>query len=691
MFTVALLSSDSRLTIEIQSWIRQMADKVRLECFRSVDELRDALDGKTPPPLGKDGKPDENYKRDLRTVLVDIDMISSRPIAWLQEVRKMVDERKPPDAVKAKMLVMAYEAGLHRADQLQSDPVDDLILKPLDRTLLLQKIEFMVADETRVNPSFLFRQKTQLTIEVGKDIVIDEISDFAISMRNPGPLSEGLYAMIHCDVFGAKGQRRVLGRVFESAKHPVREGEYVVRFSFFGITADQLANVKKFVRAQQTTIRKGQPNAPKAKPPAAAAGALFQKMRRVAVIDMDPEILNEVKSAVETGFKSVNVRPIASYTRLLADLKKFMPEGQKPTTTPAQQAQVFASKPAATGIPLDSAFPGGRKLTVIVRGGSYELLRFDPHLLKHDIVLGRPSTDWLQTPSAFYNSIDREDRELFEEFVACVESGASGKTAFRLIDSAGRTSYIEAVGTQEKSGAADGISLIRVEMNEIDINKYRELATPSAGAGAASNNPNFFKFDAILVDASFVKPDPAKWYERLVETLRAANILGADEQPPKVLVMADPKSRVRPEDFRLKGITDFAYKPLDRRLIVQKMQAFMPMLQLTRDPEFSAYVPCEINAKLGKEVHMNELAEFGLAITQPSPFKERIFMRFYSRLFGDEGGWIAGRCHTCEKGNDDTYKCNFMFFGPTDDLLQRIRRWIREDYVAKKEGEAKRA
>jgi hypothetical protein len=102
-------------------------------------------------------------------------------------------------------------------------------------------------------------------------------------------------------------------------------------------------------------------------------------------------------------------------------------------------------------------------------------------------------------------------------------------------------------------------------------------------------------------------------------------------------------------------------------------------------------VPCEVNAKLGKEVLMSELSEFGLAISQPSPFKERIFMRFYSRLFGDEGGWIAGRCHSCEKDNHDTFKCQFMFFGPTDDLLQRIRRWIREDYVAKKEGDQKRA
>jgi hypothetical protein len=107
---------------------------------------------------------------------------------------------------------------------------------------------------------------------------------------------------------------------------------------------------------------------------------------------------------------------------------------------------------------------------------------------------------------------------------------------------------------------------------------------------------------------------------------------------------------------------------------------------------------------MAKDVRMVEVSEYGISIVHPAPFREGVFMRFFSPLFGEHPDGIIGRCNYCEKTEADhggvggaaggaagashhaTYHCNFILFGAHDELLRRIRSWIREDYVHKKEG-----
>jgi hypothetical protein len=255
-----------------------------------------------------------------------------------------------------------------------------------------------------------------------------------------------------------------------------------------------------------------------------------------------------------------------------------------------------------------------------------------------------------------------------------------------MLDPHGRAFNIEATGSLDKSGG-DNASLIRVDLRELDTEQWSKVMSEATAMG---KDPAAFRFDTILIDGLLIRPDPQTWYENLIELLRKTRVLGPEDQPPKIFVLADPKSNLRLDDFRQKGIADYSLKPLDRRAMILKYQAFVPGLVTLRPPENPPFVPCELHAKLGKEVIMDELGEYGLAIQHPTAFKEKSYMRFFSKLFGEEGEWVTGRCHSCEKAEEKTefYRCHFMFFGPADDLLQRIRRWIREDYIAKKDGKS---
>lgn len=704
MITTVLLTGDSKMATQLQQWLRQVSpDKTTSEVYPSLEAYKQMLEkaGEIPPG---GAPPSEKDVKIIRLFVIDMDLVETKPAQWISELQKMTKEKAPKIVAPGapRVLVMSFDGGPQKLDPLQNEAIDDLILKPVDKTLFQQKAEFLLGEDPKLQPTFLFRAKTAQSIEVGRDVSIDEISEFAVGIRSPGPLPEGTFASLHSESFGTKGGRRMVGRVYESLKHPVREGEYLVRFGFFGLTSDQLSTIRRYMKANTTPIRTkpvGPPGAGGAPPPVAGTTAkpglskelqekmALLKMKKVAVIDMNPESLNEAKSIIESGFKGVVVRSIPSYARLLNDLRQLAPPVAAKPAAPAQQGQA-SGKPSGDVVAMDSALPGKRKLGFVMRGKSFELIRFEPALKRTEGVLSKAAGEFLEKPDTWLSMVEPSDREALMEFLGFVESGNPGKTYFRMNDATARPFHFEAFGQLEKSGAADGAVLLRMDLQEIDAATYAKNLTSAAPAGLGKD-PGAFRFDTILIDSTLLKPDPVKWYEGFLELLTQTKVLGPEDQPPKIIVMSDPKTRARAEDFRLKSIVDFVQKPLDRRYLIQKMNALSPTLIQSRELESPPWVPCEIPAKLGKEVQMEEVSEYGLVIQHPSAFREKSYMKFFSRLFGEEGEWVSGKCSYCEKsGEGESFKCQFMFFGPGDELLQRIRRWIREDYVAKKDGKS---
>lgn len=705
MVNAVLFTNDARLSSEVFIWMKDLTKSVVLKkSYKSFEEFKEEAEKKKEPSNGAPVEIEKPEDRYIRVAILDADILPAKPVQWISELKKYLSSHDFVDPTGSlQILILAFDGGSVRIDAFQNEIVDDLILKPLDRALFLQKVELLSGESSSGN-SFLFRQKTNQLVEVGKDIVIDEISEFAIAVRNPGPLNDGVFAAVHCDAFGERSNRRMIARVFESVRHPVREGEYLVKFSFYGVNTDQLANIRKYVRTNQTQVRtKGLENkaaggaTAKAAVPAAAAGKMpsvgFLKTKKVAVIDMNPDVLNEMKSAIESGFKSVSVKQFPSYARLIGEIRRLAPSSNKGSDSAAATAaasSTTAAKDAGAVVP-EQALPGGKKLSVILRGKTHDLVKFEP-VKKADMILGRTPGEWTEKPEQWMNAVEGEDKDGLIEFFTAVESGSSGKTFYRMRDSAGRIVHLMAAGSLEKSGSTDGAALLKIDIEEIDAAKWKELSATGQAQSATPKDPSHYRFEAIVIDGAYVRPDPQTWYNGLTEALRSANIIGADDLPPKIILLVDPRSGLRPEDCRIKGISDFMWKPIDRRFVMQKMTALLPGLVPNRETDGSQFVPCELNARIGKEVIMDELSEFGLSILQPSPFREKIYMRFFSKLFGEQGGWVAGRCLMCEKGKDgEPYRCHFTFFGASDDHLKRIRNWIREDYVAKKENAEKKA
>lgn len=691
MLTTVILSADLKLTAQLETWLRQVATgTMKTEVYSSLRAYNEMLARAAGGPVVGEASQiaDESAQKRIALFIIDVDMISGPALQWIEDLQRNTREAAPMlvEGRVPKVLMMAYEGGIQRLEAFQSELVDDLILRPIDKTLMQQKTEFLIADSPRLNPSFLFRAETEQNVEVGRDVVIEEISEFAVAVRGSEPVGVGTSVALHSEIFGKKNERRVIVRAYESTRHPVRSEEYLTKFSCFGMTPSQLGNVRDFLRSNQNLARPKMPSSARGMREARAGArvAVREKMQflrnhRIALIDMNQEVLREANSILETSFKNSVMKSFSSFARFSAEIEKL---SVKEAPVPGQVD--------SGGVTSVAISPSGKKLSLIMRGKSLELVRFEPALKETESFLGAPAMEWIHRPEKFMQSVAKDDKEAFVEFIRCVESGSPGRVFFRIPNAGGRLIHFEGNGFLEKTGTTDGVSLVRIELNELEVEEWnRQFVYSHSGGGTVSGgkDPAAFRFDAILIDAAFLQPDPAVWYAKFTQLLRTHRVIEANEQAPPVFVMADPKSGIMPASFRIDGVVDFLHKPLDRRLMAHKFQAILPGLFPIREPEPNTWISSETTAILGQETIMEELAEYGLVIRYPEPFEKGSFLRFFTPLFGDDA-WILGRGYGSEKkerNNLTTFRSQFVFFGHSDELLQKIRRWIREDYVAQKD------
>jgi hypothetical protein len=260
----------------------------------------------------------------IRLLIVDLDLLGAKALEWVKQTRQKLGELGHSSAqVQMRILLVGYDEPNSRYDRFQSDLIDDLILKPFDQALFQQKVELLFSENPDLNPSFLYRTKAEGFVEIGKDTLIDELSEFALSIRNPRPLAEGVYALIHSRAFGTRNSPsgRIIGRAYASVRHPQIESQWLVRFSLFGISPEQLGEIRRFIINRKTPSTKSR-SRPLTKKLIAAGKEKLPPRHRFAVVDMNRTSLDQFASCIEENFERVEVTRFQNYSRFLSAFAK---------------------------------------------------------------------------------------------------------------------------------------------------------------------------------------------------------------------------------------------------------------------------------------------------------------------------------------------------------------------------------
>jgi hypothetical protein len=196
--------------------------------------------------------------------------------------------------------------------------------------------------------------------------------------------------------------------------------------------------------------------------------------------------------------------------------------------------------------------------------------------------------------------------------------------------------------------------------------------------------------DGIFIDESLISADALAWFGGMREALAGASLARSDSHIPTIVV-ADEESSSGPARFRYPEFCDFAYRPFDRRAIVE--QGALAITGLIPKPGSPAieFFPCAAFATIAKDVEIDEFSEYGATLKHKTPLRSDAFVALFGgTLTGEDYAPVWARCTHCAKASkeDAFYRCFFRFFGISEEVLRRIRSWIREDYVSKKDAAA---
>lgn len=654
--TVLLVSHDKKIIAQVSRWLKELPENISFESATSLDELKQKY-------LVRAGGESSEGSGDtaLRLLIFDVALFGSTdPVDYISQTKTTFQQSQmcQPDA-PLKVMIFSFDNASIPLRTFVHQDIDDLIMKPLDHQLFLQKAGMLIADKSSTEGNFLFKQKANFEVEMAKEARIVKLSEFGMAVTNPTPLAPGVFAHFYSSLFGEKNKNAVWARSFNSRRDPKNPGQYICFFTFFGMQQDQLMNYRKALRDRRKELRYFKTGYDRNRVPGA--------VRHVAIIDRNSTNSSIVSEALTTNFSNVKTYSYSSYAQFLKAV--------------SGSAVSIIEKPVTEDQTNEPKKPfNGSEITFIVTNEAGDLIKTEPPIREESHFCGVSLSD-LEGTNKWLDLLISSDRDEWDEFLLTLQRGQKATSTLYFKNFAGDSFGLLLRGESDRTNA-EGTRQLRIDIRELTED---ELAVENDRR--RKEQAVFPQVDAIYIDTMSIR-EITTWYDNAKDLLKNSNLLIGDKL--SVCLMVDDKS-ANPSKYRLNGICDLIYKPVDRRLIAAKAPVLIPDLVLSNDSVDLSFTPADLPVKIAKEVLLNEVAEFGFQIKSNVPLRENIFLRFFSPLFLDEtGDGVLGRCTSCvvDETEKDTYGCFFTFFGVSDSQLKHIRNWIREDYVSKKDSEA---
>lgn len=656
--TVLLVSHDKKTTAQISRWVKELPEDVVCDIVASLDELNEKYLSRIS---AEQEVSVESKKEILRLIVFDVAMFGSTdPVDYISQTKNKLQNSFfcSPEA-PLKIMILSFDNSNLPVRTFIHPDIDDLVMKPLDHQLFLQKAGMMLADKTSTEGNFLFKQKANFTIEMAKEARIVKLSEFGLVISNPTPLAPGVFAHLYASLFGEKTKSSVWARVFNTRRDPKKPGNYLCFFTFFGMQADQLMVYRRALRDRRKEIRYFKTGYDKNRIPAA--------VRHIVIIDRNTTNASLVAEALSTNFLNLKTYSYSSYAQFLKAVS-----GSAVSTIPLHEGQDEKE--------ILKAF-NGSQISFYVTHDTADLVKVDPPIRGESHFCGVALQE-IEGTNKWLDSLVQSEKAEWEEFLLSLQRGRKSQVTLYFKGSGENQHALFIQAETDRKGSGDGSRLLRLDIRELSND---ELETENERR--RQEQSVFPQVDAIYIDALSIR-EFENWYGELKNLLQQSNLLIGDKLP--ICLLIDDKS-VDLANYRINGIADVMFKPVDRRFVAAKAPVLVSDLVAANDSVDLSFTPADYSVKIAKEVKLSEVAEFGFQVTSNVPLRENIFLRFFSPLFLDEtGDGVLGRCTACVQDETDknSYGCFFTFFGVSDAQLKHIRNWIREDYVSKKDSEA---
>jgi hypothetical protein len=179
-------------------------------------------------------------KYTLHSVLVEEDSIDTVPDPWLKEFRETL--KKTTNNAETPVILVTSKTDLVKTRNRVFAGYMDLIVKPLDPTLFLQKMNMYNKKIPISDDSLLFSLETSQDVDVGFYYKTKSVSEYGIKVISNKPIELDSIVTIYAS-FAEENMAAIVKEVSKIA-----DDQYFVFMMFIGISPAQTQSIRKFIR-----------------------------------------------------------------------------------------------------------------------------------------------------------------------------------------------------------------------------------------------------------------------------------------------------------------------------------------------------------------------------------------------------------------------------------------------------------
>ena len=180
-------------------------------------------------------------KYQLHSILVEEEFMDQLAEPWLKDVKEGL--KKTNSNADTPVVLISSKTDLAKTKNTVKFGFADLILKPLDHSLFLQKMNLYNPKVPLSDNSLLFSFDTAQDIDVGFYFKTKSVSEYGIKVASNKVLESGTVVTIYANFM----QENIAAMVKEVSK--IGEGQYSIFMMFIGVTPSQTQIIRKFIRS----------------------------------------------------------------------------------------------------------------------------------------------------------------------------------------------------------------------------------------------------------------------------------------------------------------------------------------------------------------------------------------------------------------------------------------------------------
>lgn len=186
-------------------------------------------------PKGKQPDPYDHIIKTLNTkpfdfIFMDAADIKGAPVKWVEEFRKKITLEQNKDV---RIVLTSYSDDLDLVRKLVIQGMfTDYILKPVEGPLFRQRFSLLCSKNSSYKKE-LYSLATEQPVNVAYNFIIEDISEFGLTLKSNRPYLPGEFVTFYSPVFKTEKKAEVIGRCYKSDKVQ-NSNEYKSQFVFVG-------------------------------------------------------------------------------------------------------------------------------------------------------------------------------------------------------------------------------------------------------------------------------------------------------------------------------------------------------------------------------------------------------------------------------------------------------------------------